>query len=152
MELCETSLYHVLEYPENYYGLSETEFKYVLRDVGKMNLTAFFIEINMYSLKQKTKTGTHFCSLFDGVDYRRIHDMSFLQVDFFSHEDTFVAAARKEFEYVFKTIYLKIAHDGICSRLLNRRSRMMKKRVHTFLYRYWRLIQSNKNFYEDYTI
>ena len=54
MELCETSLYHVLEYPENYYGLSETEFKHVLRDVGKMNLTAFFMEIcDVYSHRQK---------------------------------------------------------------------------------------------------
>ena len=81
MELCETSLYHVLEYPENYYGLSETEFKSVLRDVGKMSLIALFIEIcNVYSLKQKTKTGTHCCSLFDGLCYHRIHDMSTLIV------------------------------------------------------------------------
>lgn len=36
MELCDTSLYYLLELPENYFGLSETEFKCVLKDVGKI--------------------------------------------------------------------------------------------------------------------
>ena len=39
MELCDTSLYNILELPENYYGLSEVEFKCVLLDVGMYLLT-----------------------------------------------------------------------------------------------------------------
>ncbi len=35
MELCDTSLYNILELPENYYGLSEDEFKHVFLDVGE---------------------------------------------------------------------------------------------------------------------
>ena len=38
MELCDTSLYNILELPENYFGLSEGEFKCVLQDVGKAGL------------------------------------------------------------------------------------------------------------------
>eukprot|EP00794_Sanderia_malayensis_P005922 gene5922-6608_t len=34
MELCETSLYNILELPENYYGLSEEEFQNVFEDVA----------------------------------------------------------------------------------------------------------------------
>jgi len=109
MELCETSLYHVLEYPENYYGLSETEFKSVLRDV--VHGMKYLRENNVVHrdvkpgniLLTKSPTGRSVYKLSDFGAARQLQDadQSFISIygtEEYLHPDVYERAIMKNFD------------------------------------------------------
>eukprot|EP00795_Rhopilema_esculentum_P002443 gene2443-18096_t len=108
MELCDSSLYHILELPENYYGLSEDEFKCVLQDVASG--MKYLREHNVVHrdvkpgniLRKRSSTGGSIYKLTDFGAARQLNnaDQSFMSIygtEEYLHPDVYEKAVMKNF-------------------------------------------------------